>query len=143
MEVGRAYTAMKKDLEQEVDAIHPTDYVRRFCNRLGMSNADMKVEFRKFQALTSEHVLGRTWQRVSPQGRVCQQTWNAATDETHSAERLLPWRGRVTGSRRRLSQLSSSVHAPEFITCSHLADVNHAKAPESLIRFCLSSRNEY
>ena len=43
VDIGRAYTAIQRQLDQYVDAIHPADYVRRFCSQLGMSAQDMKV----------------------------------------------------------------------------------------------------
>lgn len=43
VDIGRAYTAIQKQLGQQVDAIHPADYVRRFCSKLGMTAQDMKV----------------------------------------------------------------------------------------------------
>lgn len=43
VDIGRAYTAIQRELGQVVDAIHPVDYVRRFCNRLGLAQSDVKV----------------------------------------------------------------------------------------------------
>ncbi len=43
VDIGRAYTAIQRELGQVVDAIHPADYVRRFCNRLGLAQSDVKV----------------------------------------------------------------------------------------------------
>ena len=42
-DVARVYKAVLPLLEQPVALVHESEYMRRFCSRLGMNHADMRA----------------------------------------------------------------------------------------------------
>lgn len=47
MDIGRAYTAIKGQLDQAVDPTHRADLMPRFCSSLRLGPSDVNLKVRK------------------------------------------------------------------------------------------------